>query len=86
MYHIDKKMEKYDVNENKILEELSEVTAAKREASMVKRHLIYLMLQRILTIIISSNYMINNLEQRHTLERRREWQRMRNKYTYIELQ
>lgn len=39
-------MEKYDVNENEILEELSEVTAAKREASMVikKKHLIYLML------------------------------------------
>lgn len=46
MYHVDKKMEKYDVNENEILEELSEVTAAKREASMVikKKHLIYLML------------------------------------------
>lgn len=79
-------MEKYDVNENEILEELSEVTAAKREASMVNIYLIYLMLQYILIIIISSNYMINNLEQRHILERRREWQRMRNKYTYIELQ
>ncbi|KAG2215996.1 hypothetical protein INT46_007056 [Mucor plumbeus] len=31
---INKKMEKYDVNENEVLEELSEVTAAKREASM----------------------------------------------------
>lgn len=28
-------MEKYEVNENKILEQLSEVTAAKRVASMV---------------------------------------------------
>lgn len=35
LFCIDKKMEKYDVNENEILEELSEVTAAKREASMV---------------------------------------------------
>lgn len=29
-------MEKYEVNENEILEELSEVTAAKRLASMVR--------------------------------------------------
>ncbi|CEP17461.1 hypothetical protein [Parasitella parasitica] len=32
--HINKKMDKYEVNENEVLEELSEVTAAKREASM----------------------------------------------------
>lgn len=32
---LDKKMEKYEVNENEILEELNEVTAAKRLASMV---------------------------------------------------
>ena len=32
---IDKKMEKYDVDENEVLDVLSEVTAAKRVASMV---------------------------------------------------
>ena len=32
---IDKKMELYEVNENEVLDILSEVTAAKRVASMV---------------------------------------------------
>jgi hypothetical protein len=32
-------MEKYDVNENDVLEILSEVTAAKREASMVSQYI-----------------------------------------------
>lgn len=38
-YYPDKKMEKYDVNENDVLEILSEVTAAKREASMVSQYI-----------------------------------------------
>jgi ATP-dependent RNA helicase DDX49/DBP8 len=33
--NIDKTMELYEVNENKVLDILSEVTAAKRVASMV---------------------------------------------------
>ena len=35
---IDKKMESYEVNENAVLEKLSEVTAAKRAASMVSNN------------------------------------------------
>jgi hypothetical protein len=35
----DKQMEEYKVNENKILEELNEVTTAKRVARMVSKHL-----------------------------------------------